>query len=250
MGLRVKILSGFLILSSMLLIAGVWSIHELSSIGTSVQQLLDDNYKSISAAKMMLEALEREDSATLLFLLGNREEGRKIMSEADNLFQKGFQIAQKNVTVTGEAAIVDLIRLRYDVYKGLLMKPRGGIDKEGNVDWYLKKVHTAFFDVRSSVEKLMALNDQTMYETASDLKNRANRVIMPGVVAIIAALLFSLMFNFFVNYYMVGPIIKITRSIEDFVDTGRPFDLRMETKDEIAHLASAVSSLSSKVRDR
>ena len=70
MRLRLKILSGFLILAFMLSIAGIWSIYELQSIGTSVQQLLEDNYKSIDASKIMLEALEREDSGILLLLSG------------------------------------------------------------------------------------------------------------------------------------------------------------------------------------
>ena len=61
MGLRTKILSGFLILTMMLVVAGIWSIYELTRVGTSVQRLLDDNYKSINAGKMMIEALERED---------------------------------------------------------------------------------------------------------------------------------------------------------------------------------------------
>jgi methyl-accepting chemotaxis protein len=248
MGLRAKILIGFLILSSMLLIAGVWSIHELNTIGTSVQKFLDDNYRSVNAAKMMMEALEREDSATLLLLLGNWEEGRKIMDDADTLFQKGLQIAENNITEPDEAAFVELIRSQYNVYKDLLKKPIVGTNKEGNLRWYFQGIHTAFLDVRNSVEKLMALNDQAMYDTASDLKSRANRAIMPGIVAIVAAVFFSLMFSYLVNYYVVSPIIKITRGIEEFAKSGKPFDVKVETKDEIEELASAVYSLSSQVR--
>lgn len=248
MGLRAKILIGFLILSLMLLIAGVWSIRELSTIGTSVQKLLDDNYRSINAAKMMIEALEREDSATLLLLLGNWEEGRKIMNDADNVFQKELQIAENNITEPDEAVVVELIRSKYNVYKDLLKKPIVGTSKEGNLRWYFQGIHTAFLDVRSSVGELMALNDQAMYKTASDLKNRANRAITPGIVAIVAAVLFSLMFSYFVNYYMVSPILKISRGIEEFAKSGKPFDVRVETNDEIEELASAVYSLSSQVR--
>jgi methyl-accepting chemotaxis protein len=248
MGLRAKILIGFLILSSMLLIAGAWSIYELGTIGSSVQKLLDDNYKSINAAKMMMEALEREDSATLLLLLGNWDEGRKIMAEADSMFQQSLQTAQTNITEQDEAATIELIWLTYDAYQGLLKKPIVGTTREGNLNWYFQKVQTAFLDVRGAVEKLMALNDQAMYETASDLKNRANRAIMPGIVAIAAAVLFSVMFNYFVNYYMVSPLIKITRGIEEFAKSGKSFDVRVETNDEIADLASTVSALSSQVR--
>ena len=60
MGLRLKILSGFLILVVMLIIAGIWSIYELRTVGSSVQKLLDENYRSINAAKRMILALERD----------------------------------------------------------------------------------------------------------------------------------------------------------------------------------------------
>jgi hypothetical protein len=248
MGLRAKILIGFFILSLMLLIAGVWSIYEVSTTGTSVQKILDDNYRSINAAKMMIEALEREDSATLLLLLGNWEGGRKIMNNADNSFQEWLQFAEKNITESDERSIVELIRFQYEIYKGVLQKPIVGTDKQGSLNWYFQSVHPAFLGVRSSVEKLMTVNDRVMYETASDLQSRANRAVMPGIVAIVAAVLFSLMFNFFVNYYMVGPIIKTTRAIENFVRRGKPFDVKVETNDEIEGLVSAVYSLTSQVR--
>ena len=106
MSLRFKILSGFLILALMLAIAGIWSIYELNSIGTSVQELLDDNYRSIKATEMMTEALERQDSGILLLLLGKWEEGRRILDSADNLFEKGYQIAENNLTIPGERDFV------------------------------------------------------------------------------------------------------------------------------------------------
>ena len=66
MKLRMKIMSGFLILVIMLALAGIFSIYELTTISSSVQSLLDDNYKSIIAAKKMIEALERHPSAAVV----------------------------------------------------------------------------------------------------------------------------------------------------------------------------------------
>ena len=43
MGLRGKILSGFVILALMLLIAGFWSIYGLMHVGSSVQKIIDDS---------------------------------------------------------------------------------------------------------------------------------------------------------------------------------------------------------------
>jgi hypothetical protein len=157
MGLRIKILSGFLTLAIMLCVAGIWSIYELSSIGTSVQGLLDDNYKSINASKIMTEALEREDSGVLLLLLGRWKEGTSIVEPADQSFQKGLQIAEGNITIPGEKALVDEVKSTYAVYKGQWEKIIAGSPQERDLDWYLNKVHKSLLETKTSVERLMAL---------------------------------------------------------------------------------------------
>ena len=246
MKLRSKILSGFLILALMLLIAGVWSIYQLNTIGTSVQQLLDDNYKSIKAADVMSQALEREDSAILL-LMGNWQEGRNILQSAHLSFMEGFEIALNNLTIPGEKVYVDRIRAKYKAFNDLWTRPIVDTDKQGNLNWYFTTMHKAFLDLKSSVNELKALNEETLYRTASGLKNRANRAVVPGTVAIVSALIFSLIFTYLVNLFMVSPIIRITRSIEDFTKKRTFFDVKVETTDEIGDLTAAINTLCSKV---
>lgn len=248
MNLRTKILSGFLILIVMLFMAGVWSIYELTFMGSSVQRLLDDNYKSINAAKIMIEALEREDSAVLLVISGKREQGRSIADSADKLFQRGFKIARENVTVDGEQACINAIESKYDAYKNLWKKPADSTRNGGNLNWYFQEVHQTFLDVKLFVNKLMELNDQTMYQTASDLKSRAHRAIMPGIVAILSAFVFAVIFTYFVNFYVVTPMVKIEKGVQEFIESGKPFDVKIETNDELYQLTCAIQDLCARSR--
>lgn len=247
MGLRIKILSGFLILSLMLLIAGLWSIYELSTIGSSVQNILDDNYRSIHAAKIMKEALEREDSGILLLLLGKWEEGRKILTSADSLFKAKLKFAFDNITVEGEQDQLKLIESRYDTYKNLWKRPIVDTEREGNLDWYFQEVHQSFLTVKKSINELINLNDKIMYQTASALKSRSSRAIMPGIIAMLSALVFTFIFTYLVNYYMIAPIIKITDRINKFKEKRTPFDVKIETHDEIYQLTEAIEHLCSSV---
>jgi len=243
MGLRIKILSGFLILSLMLLIAGLWSIYELSTIGSSVQKILDENYQSIHAAKVMKEALERQDSGILLLLLGKWEEGRQIMTSADSLFVANLEFAYNNITLEGEQEQLKLIESRYDGFKNLWRKPIVDTEKEGNLDWYFNEVHHSFLTVKEAINALINLNDKSMYQTASALKSRSNRAIMPGIIAMLSAFVFTFIFTYLVNYYMVSPIIKITNRINKFIDNKTPFEIKVETHDEIYQLAKAIDHL-------
>jgi HAMP domain-containing protein len=248
MGVRAKILSGFLILTIMLLVAGVWSIYELRNIGQSVHELLDQNYKSIRAAKTMIESLEREDSGVLLLLSGKWEEGQEIIESADKLFHHGFNIASHNVTIVGEREAVQGIAAAYGKYKGLWKDPIVGTPREGNLNWYFEEVHHAFLEVKARVNALMEMNDREMYKTASALQGRAHRAVMPGIVAIVSALAFTLIFNYFIHYYVAGPIVETTKAIQGFLDNGRPIVVKIETRDELAELVSSVRMLADRAR--
>ncbi len=243
MGLRFKILSGFIFLIVILLIPGIWTIYKLDTIGVSIQKILDDNYASAQAAKSMLEALEREDSGILLLMLGQWENGRSIIEKADQEFEKQLSFAYQNISIEGEHEYLNAIRTKYDKYKNLWKRPIVDTNREGNLNWYFEQVHQSFQDVKKEVNKLLKLNENIMYETASDLENRANRAIMPGVIAIISALVFTMIFIYLVNYFMVSPIIRITRAIRKFREKRIPYDVKIESKDEIADLSEALKNL-------
>jgi hypothetical protein len=93
----------------------------------------------------------------------------------------------------------------------------------------------------------MTMNDRGMYETASQLQAHAKRAAMPGIVAIISAVAFSLLFTSFVHGYMVDPLLRIARGVEGFTERGQDFDVDVRTGDEIERLASAVRDLCAKV---
>lgn len=241
MKLRMKILSGFLILVLMLAIAGIFSIYELTSISHSVQKLLDDNYKSIDAAKKMIEALEREDSALLLFTSGELAKGQQTLTEANANFQAALDTARNNLTIPNELSIVENIDREYKAYEALWADPANNVY---TLDWYFGTGHKSFQSTKAAVDALIALNDSNMYQTATDLQNRMHRIIMPGIVAIVAALVFAFIFNYFINHYFINPLISITKEVQKVLKTGNPANIEIETNDELKDLASAVTSLS------
>ncbi len=243
MGIRTKILSGFLILATLLLVAGAWSIYELRNIGLSVQKILDENYKSIDAAKVMTEALEREDSAILLLLLGKRDEGRAIMKTADDSFQEALEIARNNITIPGEQDLVNTTIKAYEKYKTLWVQPLVSNKYAGDLHWYFSQVHVSFLQTKLAVSNLMNINTQTMYKTASNLENRAHRATMPGIIAMVSAFIFVIVFSFLINVFIIGPIVKLTSGIQDYLDSGRRLNVRVETDDEISKLISSVERL-------
>jgi hypothetical protein len=240
MGIRLKILSGFLILVCMLIIAGVWSIYELQSMGASVEKLLDENYQSINAARLMTEALERQDSGVLMLLSGSREKAIEILENSNVAFLAAFETAKNNVTIPGEDQYVQAVKTAYSDYRNQYETSIRHLAHEKNPVWYFEKAHPAFLTAKQSIENLMAINQKVMYETATDLHQRANRAVMPGVVAFISALVFAFLFSYLINHYMVNPIIEITNALRQYRKTGKPVNVPIESKDEIQQLAEVL----------
>jgi len=245
MGIRLKILSGFLILVCMLIIAGAWSIYELQSMGTSVEKLLDENYQSINAARLMTEALERQDSGVLMLLSGSREKAIEILESSDIAFLSAYGAAKHNVTIPGEDQYVQAVKTAYADYRNQCENSIRHLAHEKNPAWYFEKAHPAFLAAKQSIESLMAINQKVMYETATALHERANRAVMPGIVAFLSALVFAFLFSYFINHYMVNPIIAITNALKQYQKTGRPVSVHVETKDEIEQLAGVLHSFTS-----
>lgn len=232
----------------MLLIAGAMSIYEFSHIGKSVKSLIEDNYKTLEASKTMIEALEREDSGILLLVSGKWKEGRTILRSADSLFLTAFNLAKNNLTEQDEDKIIKEIEKTYKIFKDKWELPIVGTYKENSINWYLTKVHPCFLNVKLNVESLMNLNQTSMYNEASDLKEQSHRAIMPGIIAIISALVFLILFNFFISLILVRPLKKIIKSVKDYHQSSQNFDADISNQDEFKILQEEIQLLITRLK--
>jgi hypothetical protein len=243
MKIRLKILSGFLVIVAMLTIAAVFGIYEFRKLSHSVDSLLTDNYASIVACTNMLEGLEREDSGILLFIMGRKEMGIASVSEGDSIFTRALQIAQNNITESNEEAYVNEIILQYSKYNKMWELLRTNNDESSQMEWFSIEVHPLFKEVKNSIKSLMMLNQTSMFNESTRLREKAQRAVMPGFVAVIAALFFAILFNFFINYYFVSPIVRLIKSVNNYRPMGKEIDAGIETKDELKKLEEAVREL-------
>jgi methyl-accepting chemotaxis protein len=245
--LKLKILAGFMLLVALLMVAGTVSIIEFIKISRSVNALIEDNYKTIEASKTMLEALERSDSGILLILLGERDGGREILKSAELQFDKAFKVAQNNITETNEDKYIEIIGNFYNILKDKIEITLDSRNKIGDMGWYHREVYQSFLDVKHAVDELMSLNQNSMYEEATILKEKSHRAIMPGIVAIAGALVFSLMLSFFISRYYVSPLTELSEAIKNYHPREKFIKTNIRTEDEIKKIEVEVNNLIEKL---
>ncbi len=165
MKLKSKILLGYGLSLALVILVGGWGITNLRRLGKASKAILEENYNSILAAENTIDALERQDSAILLFLLENRDRGSQQFRQNQIEFLKWLGRAEGNITIPGEAKIIDRIEESYQDY----LKAFFGLQQQGNPTTkdYYKTVLPIFEQIRDRCVELRVINQKTM-EASSD----------------------------------------------------------------------------------
>lgn len=242
MGIKVKVMLGFVILASLLVISGMISIYELTKLGDSVTTLLDDNYRSIEYANNMSEGLSNQKKAFLEAINDGEVPKFAQYDSSKVFFEENLRKASNNLTLPDEIAYVDSIAIMYSrlthITDSLIT-----FHLYIRLDRYMTDVLPKIDAVNEKIDELLAQNQQKLVQTASTLHHSPFRTILPGLIVIISSIAFAIIFNYMINYYLIKPITRITKGINDNIKYKRPFEITLDTKDEVNDLKEAVKNM-------
>ncbi len=240
MTLQKKLNFGFILLPILLLVAGGWSYYRFNTLSRDVQALLDEDYVSIHAAMTMTRALERMDSAALLFLSGDDSTARAILKAAEPRFAAALDTAGRNRTLPGEGKLIEGIERDIAAFRAAL----DDFFQAPSPDRYRRDVQPRFEAAMHSIEALRLANADAMYATALSLSESARRAGLPATIFIIAAVLFTLLFAWMTHLYIVAPLRQLLARVRRWRETGRFEPPEIETGDEIEQLAAELKEIS------
>jgi methyl-accepting chemotaxis protein len=246
--LKWKIFYSFSLLIGLLIAAGTVSIIEFRLLSNTFSEVLDNNYKSIEASKEMLESLEREDSGILLVFLGEKSEGIQIIEEADRSFKIAFDKARKNITELNEDELIHSIDSAYANFNQQINHILQDQTEGNELSLYKSELNQEFKKLKKQVGLLLELNQTSLYATSGKLKDKATRAIMPGIVSIFAAILFSIVLIFFISRYFVNPLQELTKKIEAYKPGSQAIGANIDSSQEFSELENAVDNLIQKLQ--
>ncbi|OJV37141.1 MAG: hypothetical protein BGO33_11245 [Bacteroidia bacterium 43-41] len=234
-----------MLLVLILIIAGVMSIIEFDKVGASIKKVMDNNYKSIEQTKYMIDALEREDSGLLMYLIGNREAGSQTIDSAYSTIENAIQIAQTNITEKDEDKYITNIIKEYDKFHTSVKQIADTSDtltSEEKSIIYLKN-QQLYFTAKKSINELMQLNQNGIYKQTDLMKENSKRAMMPAIVSIVVAIVFALLLNFFISEYFINPIHRLIDGMKSYYPEMGRIDAKISLKDEIKTLEDEINNL-------
>ncbi len=252
MTLKKKILLGYGVAFAFMSLVIAWAVLNLVSLGKASDAILRENYWSILAAENMLDALERQDSGVLILLLGDTRKGTAQFRESEAVFLQWLARAKDNVTISGEAELVQSLEAHYARYRlqfSELTEMLGAqkLSPEKALGAYQQSIYPIFINIRDECTRLRNLNEETMYAASVRAGGVARRAIWSTVSVSATALAIALIFSLWLAE-------RITRPLRRFMEASRKIsagdysvEVPIEGADELGHLAGEFNRMAAQL---
>ena len=249
MKLQTQILSGYATTVALVALVGIWGVVNLRQLGQASEKILQENYRSIRAADGMIDALERQDSATLMLLLNDMESGRSLFREYEIAFLQRLGRAKDNVTLETEAEILAMIEASYGEYLisvDELIRVVGEGSRDVTV--YETQVKPAFQAVRDSAAQLRNSNQAAMSLASDQASATSRNAIISVAIAGLSASIIGLIISWILSRNLVRPVQAMQQAAEQIADGNYDIQLDVVTRDELGQLAEEINTMSRRLQ--
>ncbi|MEA4883956.1 MAG: ATP-binding protein [Clostridia bacterium] len=251
-GLRRQILSGYMVLVVITGVVGTWAIYNFVHLARVITEITRENYISVLAAENMVAAIERQDSAELLMLLGEVRGAGDIYQIGHSDFLKWSATEETNITLPGEGRVFNEVKARYKEYGSLFEAMHGlvvGGDSAGARRVYLAQAEPMFKAIRGSLQELLEMNHQALMEGNSRSRAAARWATVSTVAVGVSAVLIGVFLGAGVSASVVRPTLDLTRAVRRIKEGNLDEAVEVQSTDEIGELAQEFNNMVARLRE-
>ena len=114
-------------------------------------------------------------------------------------------------------------------------------------EWYVEEYKPEYEMTAQQITKYMTGVHNSLGPEVNNLSHSARRAVTPVFISLVVMVVIVIMFYFFMNHYFVRPILRINRSLGDYLTYKKPFDNEIPCRDEIVTLRDRIAQLVSKL---
>lgn len=273
-GMRKRVTIGFLSIVCLLFFSGMVSFVELSRLGRDTGDILKASRRNIELAKEMLDAAHNQNVALIhLTVLGDRsyeEVCRREMAHLEDVMlvaqnealdksfldSLAFATTEMKILVDGYLARVDaaeaiaaVVAADTTLVAADSLAVKGEVAEVGK-DWYTNEYEAVYHRLTAAVKAYMTSTQSSLAPRTEQMKKNAYRAVTPVLISLVVMIAILLMFYYFMTIYCVNPIVKINKSLGDFLSFRLPFNVKAECKDEVLELKERIDSLTTQLRQQ
>ncbi|MEI6277831.1 MAG: ATP-binding protein [Verrucomicrobiae bacterium] len=225
-----------------------YAILLFTKLGSQVDVVLRENYRSVVAGQKMKEAAERMDSGLFFSLVGEEERGRRLYADNLRKFQEGLQMELGNITLPGEDRLAHTLQALHEQDSRRADVFWQTADPQARRDMYFREILPVFTDIKDTAQAVITLNQDNMLKAdreARELSGRSTRrMAFASIVGIAAAIFFAAR----LQKAILQPIQTLTAVAKELGEGNLDQVVPVSSKDELGELAEAFNKMASKQR--
>ena len=251
-GIGKRVTVAFLSIVALLTASGVISLFELSNLSYDTDAILSANARDIGIARDLLRATHDHSRAMIdLVIFDNesaRERGVKVLSELDSNIASLREKASKSVVGSLDTLSMHSGELRRltDSFRSTEEVVIDSLTVVKRVDgrkWYVNQYEPAYDRMVGQIERYITLSHGELAPRAAQLSKNAYRSVAPVLISLLVMIAIVLMLYYFVYIYGVKPILRINRSLSDYLSFKLPFKPKADMIDEIKTISDNIENL-------
>ena len=238
---------GFLSLGILLFFSGLMSYFELGRLTHSTQGMLHTSRQNLEISKIMLDAVQDQNRALLEIMVAGQTSYDSLLRAGRARFDGAVRQAR---SASRAVAALDTVIAASIRYNSLVDSRLAEGKSSDNAEWFVQVYGTSYYELTAAVKTFMTASQHMMDAEARQVERNAYRAIMPGIIALVIAIVIILTFFYLLDVYYTQPVLKITQGLHNYIHAKVPFNGSFEGRDEIFNLKEYIETLIDQLKNR
>ena len=249
--------AGFTVLAFILFFSSIVSLFEYTRMNRVLTQQIGENVNSVNIARDLIILTEDYNLGVLDAMSEADYEGGFVTggpADATNAeFIQDFSNTMEDMrrsftesTSFKEKNYADSVLLAYTAYMQVLRESLDmtGSNLEERQEWYFNRLQPFYMKLRNYIRRLTDASQQALLENSKKVDETFYRSITPAIASVVVGLLVVMLFNYFINFYLINPLIKINKGITGYRNVRKDYTVEVDNNgDELDSLNNAVRDI-------
>ena len=235
MGIKRKILLGFVLIGSLLFLSGLISSMELVRLNRSTSQLLEWSSRTIELTKNMLDLAQEQNTALLMSVTDSAVDYRPAIQTKNAQFEEALNEARSYT----DSREVQNVAAAYEQYSGVISL----IPDSLGIGWFNDTYRNSYYELTKNIKEFMMATHNRITESTAELENNAYRASMVGIIALGAGICLVFIFYYLLNIFFIAPVLSMNKALKNYFTSNMPFKITIKTEDEMLELRDYIAQL-------
>jgi signal transduction histidine kinase/HAMP domain-containing protein len=224
----------------------------LYRLGGRIDAILRENYRSVIYMERLNESLERIDSSFHIALAGREQDARQQYEDHWKLFHKTLDEERKNITLPGEAELVEELAAQGDEYRrqGDAFFAHTAADDRNRT--YFQEpggLLDLFGRLKAVSGQITRINQENMEQASRDARQASLRSLTGFAAGLAAAVVLAGLLAWRTVRTLLQPIRAVTQSALGISGGNLDQVVPVVSGDELGQLAEAFNVMARRLRD-